>query len=293
MGKLINKLEKKYGKYALEGLPLYLVLAYVIGYILLVSGSLDFIELDPYEIMQGQIWRIITWVIVPPQRLSTFTIFMLLLYYSLGRMLERTWGAFKYNLYIFSGMLFTIIGAMAVYVIGVYAFGIPAVNIGKFVAYSVSTYYINMSIFLACAVVYPDTQLYFYFLIPIKIKWLGILYGIMTVWDMVQGGIFTAVVIAMSLLNFVCFYLLTKSHSGGYRNAKWTNGFTYNSTESEKKSSVASASGTKNESTTKHKCTICGQTELDNDELEFRYCSKCNGNYEYCNVHLFTHKHRI
>ena len=42
---------------------------------------------------------------------------------------------------------------------------------------------------------------------------------------------------------------------------------------------------------THHKCAVCGRTEKDDPNLEFRYCSKCEGNLEYCMDHLYTHKH--
>lgn len=294
MEKMLNKLERKYGKYAIERLSLYLILAYVIGYTLQFSGSLDFLRLNPYEIANGQIWRIVTWVIVPPERFSIFTIIMLFLYYSLGTTLERTWGTFRYNVYIFSGMIFTLIGAALLYVVLVCVLGLDGAFIGRNVALCVSTYYINMSIFLAFAATYPDMQLLLYFIIPIKIKWLGILYGVLLFFDMIQGNIFVRVIIAMSLLNFVIFYLSTRNLHGGYRKAKWTKGFSFGnaSTTTNTQRNEYNNQRRANPSITKHRCAICGQTEKDNSELEFRFCSKCNGNYEYCNVHLFTHIHK-
>ena len=43
--------------------------------------------------------------------------------------------------------------------------------------------------------------------------------------------------------------------------------------------------------TARHKCAVCGRTELDAPDLEFRYCSKCAGDHEYCSEHLYTHTH--
>ena len=294
MEKILNKLERKFGKYAIEGLSLYLILSYVIGYILEFSGSLEFLRLNPYEIANGQIWRVVTWVIVPPGRFSIFTIIMLFLYFSLGTSLERTWGAFRYNVYIFSGMIFTLIGAALLYVTLVYGLNFDGNLIGMNIAASVSTYYINMSIFLAFAATYPDMQLLLYFIIPIKVKWLGIAYGVLLVFDMLEGNIFVKVIIVMSLLNFIIFYFSTKNMHGGYRKAKWTKGFSFgnaSTTANTQKNRSGNQRGA-NPSIAKHRCAICAQTERDNSELEFRFCSKCNGNYEYCNVHLFTHTHK-
>ena len=113
----MSKFEKKFGKYAIPNLTLVLIMCYVAGYIIQLMGAaggtnlLGFLTLDPYRILHGQIWRLVTWVIVPPDSLDIFTIIMLLFYYNLGTALERTWGTYRYNVYIFSGMLFTIAGS--------------------------------------------------------------------------------------------------------------------------------------------------------------------------------------
>ena len=110
----------------------------------------------------------ISWVLVPPSGSLISIIFIVLLYYSLGTALERAWGTFRYNVYIFSGILFTVIGAFALYFIA----GTGMIGYGGLF----STYYINMSIFLAFAVSYPDMELLLYFIIPIKMKWMAIVF---------------------------------------------------------------------------------------------------------------------
>lgn len=292
MGSLLNKLERKFGKYAISNLSLYIIIAYGIGYILSLTGTLDFLRLDPYLILHGQAWRVVTWVIVPPSSLSIFTIIMLFFYYSLGTNLERSWGAFRYNLYIFGGFIFTLIGAFLLYVIYAIVFKQPADYVGTIVGYSFSTYYINMSIFLAFAVMYPNMQVLLYFIIPIKMKWMAYLYGFFIVLSLLQGSFATRVAIIMSLLNFIVFFLGTRN----YRNISSKEIRRKAAFRREVENARASTgdmryTGDGRTVISKHKCAICGKTELDDDTLEFRFCSKCNGNYEYCNNHLFTHKH--
>ena len=176
MNSFLDKAERKYGKYAINNLSLYIIVAYVIGYILSLTGTVDFLRLNPYEIVHGQVWRIITWIIVPPSSLGIFTIIMLFFYYSLGRSLEMTWGAFRYNVYIFSGMIFTFIGAMLLYVFFAYASNNNPEEVGFVISMYVTTYYVNMSIFLVFAALYPSMQVLLYFFIPITIKWMAILY---------------------------------------------------------------------------------------------------------------------
>ena len=113
--RFLKKLERKIGKYAIPNLSLYLVIGYIIGYVLILINDkvhvMDFLTLNPYLILHGQVWRLITWIIIPPSGLSIWTIIMLFFYYSVGTSLERTWGTFLYNVYIFSGIILTIIGS--------------------------------------------------------------------------------------------------------------------------------------------------------------------------------------
>ena len=151
----LDKMERRFGRYAIRNLTMYLLAGYAIGYLLsfTMPQLLTYFTLEPALILKGQVWRLLSWVIIPPNDNIIFVIFMMLLYYSLGNTLESYWGAFRYNVYIFSGILFTVIGAFIVngLIGGVTGFGSLY-----------STYYINMSIFLACASIMPDYQLLLY-----------------------------------------------------------------------------------------------------------------------------------
>ena len=149
-----------------------------------------------------------------------------------------------------------------------------------------STYYINMSIFLAYAATFPDAQVLLMFVIPVKMKWMGIAYSVLLAVEMIQGtgygvyDIFYRFAIAASLLNFVIFVLISrrKLHISPAQMRR-------------RQQFKAQTKANSNPGITKHKCAICGRTEKDDPDLEFRFCSKCNGNYEYCQYHLFTHEH--
>jgi len=269
----LNKMERKFGKYAIPNLPAILIALYVAGYVieLMNSNVIWYLYLSPTMILRGQIWRLITWVIIPPYSLDVFVIITLYFYFSIGKTLERTWGVFRFNVYIFSGMLFTIIGAFLLYFIA---------HIDG--AYYFSTYYVCMSMFLAFAVTYPDMQVLLMFIIPIKMKWLGILYGVLLLASFVQGNIATRVAIVSSLLNFVIYFAMTRNLQ------RYTPHEIHRRQDFNRKvKKVQPGKGN-----TRHRCAVCGRTEKDGDYLEFRYCSKCEGNYEYCQDHLFTHQHK-
>lgn len=272
----LNKLERKFGRYAIHNLTLYLIGGYIIGFgvYMFVPNLLNLLTLEPAYILHGQIWRIISWVLIPPSGNIFTTVIMMLFYYSLGTALERTWGAFRYNVYIFSGILFTVIGAFLLYLI----VGVDAVGYGVFF----STYYINMSIFLAFAVSYPDMEVLLYFILPIKMKWMALVYAALTIYDLVRGNLFTRIAIIASLLNFIVFFLSSRNvkpymPKEQMRKRKFK--------QERERPHMTYAGGAR------HRCAVCGRTELDDPNLEFRYCTKCNGDYEYCQDHLFTHEH--
>ena len=271
----LDKMERRFGRYAIRNLTMYLLAGYAIGYLLsfTMPQLLTYFTLEPALILKGQVWRLLSWVIIPPNDNIIFVIFMMLLYYSLGNTLENYWGAFRYNVYIFSGILFTVIGAFIVngLIGGVTGFGSLY-----------STYYINMSIFLACASIMPDYQLLLYGIIPVKMKWLAILDVVLLAVDAVQGGLIIRIVIIASLLNFIIFFFCNRNLRGhspkqAVRRKKFQKQI------SRPQNQYAGGA--------KHRCAVCGRTELDDPTLEFRYCSKCDGNYEYCQDHLFTHEH--
>lgn len=287
-----NRLRRKLEKYAIPNLTLYLIICYGIGYLMqfLVPAGYQYLMLDPFLVLKGQVWRLVTWILIPPDSSNIFFVLITLyLYYSLGGLLERIWGTYKYNVYLFSGLLFTILGAFVLCGYSVLMSAQPTMYTGLYLLNNgsavyfgqFSTYYINMSIFLACAASIPDVQVLLMFLFPIKVKWLGIVYGIILLVNCIQGGIATWIVVIFSLLNFLVFFLRSKG--------KMHLSVGQIKRQQEFHQKMRAAGQTKG--ITRHKCAICGRTELDGDDLEFRFCSKCNGNYEYCQYHLFTHEH--
>ncbi len=290
--KLSHNFERKFGKYAIRNLSLVLIICYAFGYMFqwIYPNLLSYLYLNPYEIVfHGQIWRLFTWLIVPPGGFDIFTLLMLYFYYSLGTTLERTWGTYRYNVYIFSGILFTILGAFLLFAYTLLRDVFGGGN-GAFTALWMindsymslapmfSTYYVNMSIFLAFASTYPNMQLLLFFFIPIKIKIMGMIYGALLVFEFITGGIADRFVIAASLMNFIVFFIAGR-------------GKVHMSPRQARRRQEFKREVKKTTKSTRHKCAVCGRTDETNPELEFRFCSKCEGSYEYCQDHIFTHTH--
>ena len=215
---------------------------------------------------------------------------------------------------MFSGMIFTILGSFVLYAIANVQFADVMESLGESGAYDVfttygsvmidgekvllpaigfyqfSTYYINMSILLAFAATYPDIQFLFMFLIPIKAKVLGIIDVVLLAYSFLMGDLSTKIVIVASLLNFILFFFFTRDYSRISPNEyKRKAEFHKKMRQAKQAGNVSNYQG--RNVITRHKCAICGRTELDDDTLEFRFCSKCEGNYEYCMDHLYTHEH--
>ena len=277
MRKLMNKIDRFCYMHPRFGIP-NLMLIVVIGnaavwlltkmdttgqIVSLLSGSAQ-------GILHGQVWRLVTYVFVPTEASPIWLLVMLYFYYWIGSCLEREWGNGKFTIYYVSGMLLT----------AIYGVVLSAI-LGRDVV--VSTTYLNLSMFFAFATLYPDMQVLLYFIIPIKVKWLGYLdiaYLLVMILQYGYMQYYTGMVtVIMSVLNFILFYFMSK-------------GKTKMTPAQRKRKRKYKQQVRQSQILTRHKCAICGQTELDNPNLEFRYCSRCKGNYEYCQNHLFTHEHK-
>lgn len=297
-----SKWEKRFGRYAIKNLSLYLVIGYAIGYVLSLSDATssflyNWLSLDAWQILHGQVWRLFTWLLIPPSSFDFFTLLMLYFYWSIGTTLERVWGTWKYNTYIFGGILCTI-AASFLCLLYIYVWVGPVMGgdvnaqvmsyYSMYASYYLSTYYVNLSIFLGYAATFPDMQVMLFFVIPLKTKVLGVIYLILMGYYFITGNIFSKFVIGAALVNMGIFLLCNRTTF----NPKQV----YRQQASRVKRKMHIQDKPKENKPPKmqaavHKCAICGQTELSNPNLEFRYCSKCKGNYEYCSEHLFTHEH--
>jgi len=277
---------KRSGKnFGIANLTFMLVAGYAIGYILQIISPnlLGYLTLDPYQILHGQVWRVVTWLLVPPGSFDIFTLLMLYFYFRIGTMLENIWGTAKYSRYILGGILLTVIAAFLMFAYFKFIVGMDEVNlayssaVGSLIAFS--TYYINLSIFMGYAATFPDMMVLFFFVIPVKVKVLGIIDLLLLVYMFFVGSVYEKFAIAAALIN-IGIFLLTNKVAINPKQIIRRQQFKQEVQKAQKMAPIH-----------RHKCAVCGQTDETNPELEFRYCSKCNGNYEYCSNHLFTHEH--
>lgn len=292
------KLERKFGRYAIHNLMRYMTAFSLAGTLLgLLRPDFyyNYLSLNVYEILHGQVWRIVTFLLYPSLTLSVDFIISVIFYgvmlYAflwIGTILERAWGTFRFNAFYFTGILLMIVVSFAYYfmLLNLNGSGV-AQKVGYYLAMQFDLDDLNWSMFLAFAFLFPDTEFLLYFVIPIKAKWLGFLNLFVFVSEIVDcvgsndyRDYMRMFLLIATLINFVVFYLIARRPLRFGANVR-----------QKKRRVVYKNMAQQNRTGTKHRCVICGRTEEDAPQLEFRYCSKCEGNYEYCSEHLFTHEH--
>ena len=134
------------------------------------------------------------------------------------------------------------------------------------------------------------------FVIPIKMKWMSIVYAAIVIYDVARYFMEWSVVYGTSDHCIIAEFCDLFPGNQGFQSLQSQGN---PSAKNEFRRAVNGGSKTvpfpgnsKSAEVTKHKCAVCGRTEKDDPNLEFRFCSKCNGNYEYCQDHLYTHIHK-
>jgi hypothetical protein len=264
---LLDTLERKLGRFAVPHVTLGLIACQAVVYVAnLLLEQQNAAEpfaarfwLIPQKVLAGEVWRLVTFLVVPPFGFILWTLFFWYLFYLMGTALERTWGTFRYNVFLLLGYIATVSVAFIVP-------DLPATNA-----------FLQGSVFLAFAYLYPDFELYIFFILPVKIKWLALItwigYGITLIF---APDWMTRLMVLASVFNFLVFFgkdIVQRIRTG------------------QRRMKVQAARLSTREPAYYHRCVVCGVTDRSNPKMEFRYCSKCAGNPCYCMDHLRNHEH--
>lgn len=316
----MGKLRRNYNRFVTrnrnKGIPnlmLWICAANAVVFLLnrFTNGTLaSALYFNAAAIMQGEVWRLVTYIFTFACGSSFLfsallgAVITIMFYYWVGKVLETTWGTLRFNIFYFSGVLITDLAGLLLY----WCFGIPV---------SLSAHFLNLSMFLAMATLAPETRVYLYGLIPVKMKWMAWLDLGLTVYQIISSLVYywaylpyfpTAVSVGyvlyaffplVALLNYFLFFgrgikaLLPNrmQRSGGFRQQQRRAEFRR---KSEPQPNPDWAKNYRSESGARpyrHKCTVCGRTDTDCPDLEFRYCSKCKGYFCYCIDHINNHTH--
>lgn len=269
-----------------KGIPnlmLYIVLGSAVVYVMSqMSGNYVLYNLlcfDRTAILHGQIWRLLTYPLTYSAGNLLLTAISLLCYYSLGRAMENVWGTFKFNLFYLTGVVL-----MDIYCL---IFGGRA-----------SVTYLNLSLFLSYATLYPDANFLLFFIIPIR-AWVFALFDLVLVLlDLFTMPFPYNLFSVISLANYFLFFgkdVLNVIPMSWRANARRV---VHQKPKRQKQAKVIhfdagsyEASHAAPQAPYTHRCTVCGRTDVTNPELEFRYCSRCKGYYCYCQDHINNHTH--
>ena len=239
--------------------------------------ALDRLMLDPAMVMQGEVWRLVTFLFTPPPIGPIFVIFYFALFHLFGSTLEREWGTFKYNLFLLIGYLANVAAAFAGSFILQQHLELAPDNVLTLASRNATNGFLYGSIFLAFARLYPHFTLNLFFVLPIRIKWLALLMWLGYAYALVSGSWMTRMLVVATVANYLLFF--GREHVRDWRHGQRKRVF-----RTEAKRAMASA---------KHVCAVCGLSSADEPRTLFRYCSKCTGQRCFCPEHIRDHVHVI
>ncbi len=304
MKKLRNRFERFCFRHQNWGIP-NLMLFIVIGCGIVTALSLlgypqiyNILRFDRDAILRGQVWRLISYVFTMSNGGILLTALLLYCYYSLGRTLELSWGTLRFNLYYFTGIVLMDIFAMA---FGGITISDPqsqiVYNFSQFYSGSM-TNYLHLSLLLCFATSNPDSRFVIFFVIPIRAWILALIYLVVTLFEVINMSVPIMIFPhnlfpLVALANYFLFYgsdvvnvlpptwrIRLQNRSRKQKPPKQTGTVPF-----------SKAAPAKADAPYTHRCTVCGRTDTTNPELEFRYCSRCNGYFCYCQDHISNHTH--
>lgn len=267
----IDKFCSRHPRFGIPNLAMYIAIAQVavgILYLLppmrMLPGVLDF---SRSGILDGEIWRLVTFILIPSGLGNPFyTLLGCYVVFWTGQMLEREWGTVKFSLFYLCGAVLSIAGGL---LLG-----------------AASIYYIHLSFFLVIATMYSEMQVLFMFVLPVKMKWLALLDVALILLEGVESGPF---VILLALPSFINYFIFTwpfwSMKLGFARRRADPQVINFKKAQRQAQKKARETGGYL------HKCAVCGLTDQDDPNMEFRYCSKCDGYYCYCANHINNHIH--
>jgi hypothetical protein len=286
--KLRNRFERfcfQHRNWGIPNLMLYITVGSALVYFFTMATEnallYEWLSFDRALILQGQVWRLLSYAILMNSSNVFFTLLMLVCYWSIGRAMENVWGTLRFNLFYLCGILIMDIYCM---IFNCYA----------------DVYYLNLSLFLAYATMYPDAQFMIMFIIPVKAWVLAlvdlvlVLLGLLT--SVFPYNLFSVLSIANYFLFFGkdvlrvipiswqanfrrLFRKKPKRKAGEPKPIPFPTAGSYQATVAKPKAPYT------------HRCVVCGRTDVSDPNLEFRYCSRCSGYHCYCEDHINHHEH--
>ncbi len=255
---LMTKLEKRFGSWAIPNLAVYLIAIQLIGVVMLMANRADYADLILHGssvIDRGQWWRLLSFMMLPRTMSPLWLFFAFYIFYMIGNALEQQWGTFRFNLFVVTGYLLTVLMAF--------------INPGVIIT---NTYFLGC-VFLAFATLFPNVEFRLFFILPVKVKWLGWLTAAAYVLSLFSADVGSRLGVAAALINYGLFF--GKDFIRGLKSGQRRKAFV--------------AENRAAESAVRHECAACGVTDVSDAGAHFRYCSTCGKCF--CEEHISNHEH--
>ena len=266
----IERFCRKHPNFGIPRLMMYVSIANVAFWLLgLVNPVLiNYLSFDPYLVLHGQVWRIISFAMIPPSD-GMLAVIAIYFYYWIGSTLEQYWGTPQFNIYFFTGILLTLLYGFLIYFI-------------TGIRLQLTATYVYLSMFFSFAALFPDMQVLLFFIIPVKMKWLALIDAAFFVYGVLTTPFPLNLLPIVAVLNFFLF-------CGGDLLRRLPRRPSANTVNFRRESNRIRRE--QRDNLYKHKCAVCGRTDVTNPELEFRYCSRCAGYHCFCQDHINNHIH--
>ena len=290
LSRWISRFCYNHPKLGIRNLTRYLVIGMVIVYAAAWTTHNTlyyYIALYPELVLQGEIWRLVTFIFIPANTELFWFVFEVLFLYFIGNSLEEFLGTSRFSVFFFLGVILNAVFTFAAY------FLLPVLNPSDATIsflFSPSMTYIKLSMFFAFATISPDSYITTYFIITVKAKWLALVAALAEVLlilrSLLDGDWFGILLVVVSIFNYLLFFwedLLKLGKAQAGRAAYQASPRTINFKRAQRKAQARRGY--------LRKCSVCGVTDAEDPNMEFRYCSKCNGYYCYCIKHINDHVH--
>ena len=278
----IDRFCARHPGFGIPNLMLYIGVGQVIVWVLesLFPSMYFWLPLYAPLVLQGQIWRLVTFIFIPNSSNPFYLLLGCYFYFWIGQMLEREWGTAKFSLFYLCGVVLSAVYGMIAGLLTVHGFVFSFANI----------YYVNLSIFLIIATYYGEMQVLLFFVVPIKMKWMAIVDVVLVLMDAVpwfRAGIWAmGLAFIPSIVNYFIFtWPVWSMKLGIVRRQADPQVINFKKAQRQAQKKAKETGGYL------HKCAVCGVTDAIEPDMEFRYCSKCDGYYCYCANHINNHVH--
>ncbi len=270
----------KHRKVGIPNLMLWVAIGSAIVYIMSLFNQTYFLyyflQFDRAAILRGEVWRLFTYIFTYNAGHPILTLISLFCFYSIGRSMENVWGTLRFNLYYLSGMILMDAFCM---IFGGYA----------------DIFYLNLSLLLGFSTLYPDAQFRLFFIIPVKAWILALIDLGITVYQVVYLAVLTHSIYCLfplvAILNYFLFFGSDVKYVFPMSWRRFFGKIFGKKAKAQTPPPKTIPFTPKQKVDFHHKCTVCGRNDVSNPELEFRYCSRCNGYHCYCEDHISNHTH--